>query len=79
MSIANHPETRRYRVTVLRTDGTAWVLDKPVKHVLFKPDTNVFEIYQGEHGQDRRLIILPYLRVDHIYIEEWEKEPHHAD
>lgn len=65
---SNHPGNRKYKVTVLRTDGTPWIIEH-CKHVLFKVP-GVFEIYWGEHNVDRKLILLPASHVDHIYVEE---------
>ena len=68
MRSEQHHGKRKYKVTILRVDGTPWIVEH-CKHVLFKAN-RLIELYIGEHNIDRELILLPMDRVDHIYIEE---------
>ena len=63
----NHPKGRSFQVTILRIDGTSWVL-KRCKHVLYRAAG--LELYRGEHGQDRVRTLIPWAIVDHADIEE---------
>jgi len=57
-------------VEVLRIDGTPWRIEH-AKHVLFR-EHDIF-IYLGEHSADRKLVIIPRHRIDHLnLIEEVE-------
>lgn len=64
---AVHPIKRKYAVTILRYDGTAFTIQH-VKHVLHKD--NLLEIYLGEHNVDRMIQWFPMTHVDHIDITE---------
>jgi hypothetical protein len=65
----NHPVKRKYRVTILRHDGTPFVVEH-AKHVLHKNGNPVIEIYLGEHNVDRKMIWMPWDKIDHVIITE---------
>lgn len=52
-----------FTVEILRTDGTAWLLEN-VKHVI--EGASVIKFYVGEHGQGRKVIWVPVARIDHL-------------
>lgn len=68
----NHPIGRKFRVTILGIDGTAWIVEHS-KHVLYRRAG--LELYTGEHNQDRVRYLIPWSIVDHVEIEE---ENNHA-
>lgn len=63
----NHPARQRFKVTILRIDGTSWVVEH-VKHVLYRDQ--VLELYLGEHGLNRVRRGVPWHLIDHFDIEE---------
>ena len=70
--MSHHPIRRKYKVTILRQDGTAWVIEH-AKHVLFKT-SYIIEVYLGEHNVDRRMLLIPLAHIDHLYLEEENEE-----
>jgi hypothetical protein len=52
-----------FSVEVLRTDGTAWLIEN-VKHVI--EGSHVMKFYVGEHGTGRKVIWIPVCRIDHL-------------
>ena len=63
----HHPAGRRFRLTVLRIEGTAWIIEH-CKHVLARD--LMLEAYVGEHNVDRVRYGIPWARIDHYTIEE---------
>jgi len=61
---------RRYHVEILRVDGTAWAVPELAKHVLHKDGGKCLEIYLREHDEGRQLLLVPYERIDHVYVTE---------
>ena len=64
----NHSEMVFYTVSILRKDATYWVV-KHVKHVMYS-NSNVIKLYLGEHGVDRKTILIPYNIIDHLEVTE---------
>lgn len=62
-----HPTGRLFRLTILRVEGTAWIIEH-CKHVLARD--LVLEAYVGEHNVNRIRYGVPLARIDHYTIEE---------